>query len=154
MYTGYSNTTIKIKHNKATELYYKGDNQLPQLVMFNDQHIAELNNLDVGYYVLQFMLNGEVLSQDTLEVKQNIAYADQSYSPSSQARQILQAIDDYLAGIASSQQRRVRIGDKQIEYSSYDELMKWRDYYAKLVRKEENKSTSIRLEKIYYRERI
>lgn len=153
MYTGYSQSTIEIKHRKADALYYKGNNQLPQLVQFEDG-VATLNNLDAGYYLLQFMLDGEVLSQDTLEVKQNLAYVTSGYDPISPARKILEAIDAYLAGRATEQMKKVQIGDKLIEYSSYDELMKWREYYAKIVRKEEGRPSQIKLEKFFYRELI
>ena len=153
MYTGYSQSEIKIKHKKADVLYYKGDDQLPQLVEFEDGE-ATLNNLDAGYYMLQFMFQGEVLSQDTLQVKQNLAYATSSYDPMSPARKILEAIDAYLAGRATEQMKKVQIGDKLIEYSSYDELMKWREYFAKIVRKEEGRPSQVKLEKLYYRELI
>lgn len=150
MYTGYSNSQIKIKHKDATSLIVKGKDVLPVTVNFSGGE-AVISDLDAGIYALQFMKDSAVLFQDTLQVKQNLAYASSAYDPASNNRKILQAIDAYLAGIASSQQRRVKVGDKEIEYSSFDELIKWRNYYALQVRKEENKPVKLRNEKLYYR---
>lgn len=134
MYTGYSQTQIKIKHKDATSLVVKGKDALPVTVNFSGGE-AVFSDLDAGIYALQFMQGNSVLFQDTLDVKQNLIYTTSGYDPASNARKILEAIDAYLAGIASSQQRRVKVGDKEIEYSSFDELIKWRNFYAQQVRK-------------------
>lgn len=63
----------------------------------------------------------------------------------------LEAITAYIQGHATAQQRRVQIGDKSIEYSSLDELLKWKRYFEEECRKEEGKPWGLRFEKIYWR---
>ena len=119
MYTGYSQSEIKINMKNVTSLIVKGKDALPATVNFSGGE-AVISDLEAGIYALQFMQGNSVLFQDTLEVKQNLIYTSSGYDPQSDNRKILEAIDAYLAGIASSQQRRVKVGDKEIEYSSFD----------------------------------
>ena len=62
----------------------------------------------------------------------------------------LEAINAFICGRATSQQRRVQIGDKSIEYSSLSELLQWKRYFEEEVRKEEGKPLKIKLEKLYW----
>lgn len=63
----------------------------------------------------------------------------------------LEAITAYIQGHATAQQRRVQIGDKAIEYSSLDELLKWKRYFEEECRKEDGKPMGLRFEKVYWR---
>ena len=62
----------------------------------------------------------------------------------------LEAITAFIQGRATSQQRRVQIGDKSVEYSSLSELLQWKRYFEEEVRKEEGKPLKIKLEKLYW----
>lgn len=62
----------------------------------------------------------------------------------------LEAINAFLCGRATSQQREVQIGDKKIIYSSLSELLQWKRYFEEEVRKEEGKPLKIKLEKLYW----
>lgn len=66
----------------------------------------------------------------------------------------LEAINAFLCGRATSQQREVQIGDKKIIYSSLSELLQWKRYFEEEVRKEEGKRVNIRHEKIYFTGRV
>ena len=66
----------------------------------------------------------------------------------------LEAITAFIQGRATSQQRRVQIGDKSVEYSSLSELLQWKRYFEEEVRKEEGKRVGIRHEKIYFTGRV
>ena len=66
----------------------------------------------------------------------------------------LEAINAFLCGRATSQQREVQIGDKKIIYSSLSELLQWKRYFEQEVRKEEGKRVGIRHEKIYFTGRV
>lgn len=66
----------------------------------------------------------------------------------------LEAINAFLCGRATSQQREVQIGDKKIIYSSLSELLQWKRYFEEEVRKEEGKRVGIRHEKIYFTGRV
>ena len=100
---------------------------------------------------MQYFSGEQVIKQDTLNVKQNLLYASSGYDPRSPAKKTLEAINAYLAGVATHQMRKIVVGDKQIEYSSFEELQKWRLYFEKEVAKEEGKAPCIRHEKLYYR---
>jgi hypothetical protein len=69
-------------------------------------------------------------------------------------RVALEAITAYIQGRATSQQRKVQIGDKTIEYSSLSELLQWKRYFEEEVRKEEHKCANLRHEKIFYLGRV
>lgn len=60
----------------------------------------------------------------------------------------LEAITAYIQGHATAQQRRVQIGDKSIEFSTLSELLQWKQYFEREVRKEEGKPMGLRFEKI------
>lgn len=62
----------------------------------------------------------------------------------------LDAINAFLCGRATSQQREVQIGDKKISYSTLSELLQWKRYFEGEVRKEEGKPLKIKLEKLYW----
>lgn len=66
----------------------------------------------------------------------------------------LEAINAFLCGRATSQQREVQIGDKKISYSTLSELLQWKRYFEEEVRKEEGKRVGIRHEKIYFTGRV
>lgn len=66
-------------------------------------------------------------------------------------RKALEAITAFIQGRATSQQKRIQVGDKSIEYSSFDELLKWKSYFEEEVRKEEGKARSLRHEKLFWR---
>lgn len=66
----------------------------------------------------------------------------------------LEAITAFIQGRATSQQRKVQIGDKSVEYSSLSELLQWKRYFEEEVRKEEGKRVNIRHEKIFFTGRV
>lgn len=83
--------------------------------------------------------SGNVLAEGEIEVKQDLAHAPANYDHRSEARKTLEALDAKIAGRALTiQQSRVSVDGKSIDYiNSIDELMKWRNYFARLVAKEE-----------------
>ena len=152
MYQSYNYSTLQIKDSKADSLAVKGKNTAVKLYSFING-VATINTDDysIGDYALQFFRGNQITKTDVLKIKQNLKYADQSFDPTSENKKILQAIKAYLGGVASHQQRKVKVGDKQIEYSSFDELIKWKNYYQIEVRKQQKKASGLRFEKLYYR---
>ncbi len=152
MYKGYNYSTLIIKDDKADCLAVKGKNTEVKLYSFIDG-VAEINTDEytVGDYSLQFFKGNQIFKTDVLKIEQNLKYADDSYDPTSENKKILQAIKAYLGGVASHQQKRVKVGDKEIEYSSFDELIKWKNYYQIQVRKEQGKARALRMQKLYYK---
>lgn len=152
MYQSYNYSTLQIKDVKADSLAVKGKDTAVKLYSFIDG-VATINtdNYSVGDYALQFFKGDQIIKTDVLKIKQNLKYADDSFDPTSENKKVLQAIKAYLAGTASSQQRRVKCGQKQIEYSSFDQLIKWKNYYQLEVRKEQGKASGLRFEKLYYK---
>lgn len=151
-YECYNHSTLIIKNAKADSLAVKGNQTAVQLYDFIDG-VATIDTTGyaVGDYLIQFFKGDEVIQQTTLKVKQNLKYVDADYDIRSQAQITLQAIEAYLAGVASHQQKRVKVGDKEIEYSSFDQLIKWREFYKKEVRKEAGKAPALRFEKLSYK---
>lgn len=152
MYECYNHSTLELKNSRADSVAIKGINIAVKLYDLI-QGVVQINTSDfeVGLYQIQFFKGDEVIQQTTLKVKQNLKYVDANYDPRSEAEKILEAIEAYLAGRASSQQKEVSVGDKRIIYSSFDQLIKWRQFYKKQVRKEQGKPASIKYEKLYYK---
>lgn len=148
----YNHSTLELKNSKADSVAIKGVNIAVKLYDLI-QGVVKIDTTDyvVGQYQIQFFVGNQVVSTDVLKVKQNLKFVDQSYNPTSENKKILQAIKAYLAGRASSQQKQVSVGDKKIIYSSFDELIKWKNYYQIEVRKQQGKSSGLRFEKLYYR---
>ena len=152
MYQTFNYSTLQIRDSKADSLAVKGKNTAVQTYSFIDGVvILNTENYVVGDYALQFFKGNQIFKTDVLRVKQNLKYADQNYDPASENQKILQAIKAYLGGVATHQQRKVKVGDKEIQYSSFDELIKWKNYYQLQVRKQQGKAKSLRYEKIYYK---
>lgn len=152
MYQSYNYSTLLIQDSKADSLAVKGKDTAVQTYSFIDGVVTiNTDNYSVGDYALQFFNENQIIKTDVLKIKQNLKYADDSYDPTSENKKILQAIKAYLSGVASHQQKRVKVGDKEIEYSSFDQLIKWKNYYQLEVRKEQGKASGLRFEKLYYR---
>ena len=98
--------------------------------------VVDTKEWSVGSYFLQFFVEEEIVKSEVWEIEQNLAFAPADYDPRPESVKILEAIEAYLAGTASQQQKRVKIGEKEIEYSSFEELQKWRIFYAEKARRE------------------
>lgn len=148
----YNHSTLEIKKVGADSVAIKGQNIAVKLYDLVDG-VVTINTDDyaVGEYAVQFFKGNEVIEQTILRCKQNLKYVTSSYDARTPARVILEAIDAVLMGRATSGQDYVKVGDKQLHYMNYDELLKWRDFYAMEARKEEGKPVNIRFEKITFR---
>jgi hypothetical protein len=98
----------------------------------------ELQKSGVYRYQLQNS-SGGLLRSGTVEVLDQIA-PDLPYPAKlkTTAEETLEAIDAYLANQATMQQRSISINGKQIQYSSFSELIQWRDHFAAIVAKEKH----------------
>lgn len=152
MYECYNYSTFTLKMDEADTVAVKGIKTAVKLYEFKDGvAVIDTSEYEAGEYIIQIFRGDDVIEQDSLIVKQNLKYAAPDYDPRSKAQIILDAIEAYLGGRASSQQKQVSVGDKKIIYSSFDQLQKWRDYYKKQVRKQKGKASTLRHEKLYYR---
>lgn len=152
MYQCYNHSVLSIQDKKADSVAIKGMNS-PVMVFELTDGKAEINTADwsEGEYVIQFFKGNDVINFDNVICRQNLKYVSSSYDPRTPAKKILDAINAYLSGIATHQQRRVKVGDKEIEYSSYEQLNKWKNYYEKIVAKQQGRPAQIKAEKLYYR---
>lgn len=152
MITSYNHTTLIIKHNKADSIAIKGKETAVKIYDLIDGQVS-INTDDylAGEYWLQYFRNNEVIGQDNLIIKENLKYVSNTYDPRSNAQKILDAINAYLSGVATHQQRRIKCGQKQIQYSSYNELMQWKNYYESEVRKQQGKPAQVRAQHLTYR---
>ena len=148
----YNYSTVELKNSKADSVAVKGVNTAVKLYnLVQGVVVIDTKDYQVGQYQVQFFKGDDVLEQTVLRVKQNLKYADDSYDPTSENKKILEAIKAYLGGVASHQQRKVKVGDKEIQYSSFDQLIKWKNYYQIEVRKQQGKASNLRFEKLYHR---
>ena len=95
-----------------------------------------------GVFFFQFSdAAGQSLSEGTFTVRQDLAHAAADYDPRSEAAKTLEALEAKIAGRALTiQQSKITVGDRSIEYmNSIEELLKWRDYFARIVAKEEGR---------------
>lgn len=150
MLYGYNHSVIKIKDGKADSLAVKSENTAVQIYTFvNGECQINTDNFPVGEYYLQFFKEQQIIKTDVLQIEQNLKYAGNNYNPKSRNKIILEAITACLQGRATHGQDYVKVGEKQLHYMSYDQLMKLKDYYEVLVRKQDGKAPAIRFEKLY-----
>lgn len=133
--------TIKMKRNGGQLITIEG----------NEIKIGGDNLYAPGVYKVVGFRHGKVIVETEIEILQGITTATQDYDFRSANQIALQAIVAFMQGKATSQQKRVKVGDKQIQYSSFEELLKWKNYFQKEVRKEHGKSTSPKYERLYLR---
>lgn len=90
-----------------------------------------------------FTAGGEVIGAGSFEIRQDIEHAGSNYDPRSLAERTLEALEAKIAGRALTiQQSKITVGDRSIEYmNSIEELLKWRDHFAKLVAQENGHGT-------------
>ena len=147
MKTYYNYSVIKIQANDANKLIVKGQNSSPFEIVTIDadnNFVLDSTGYAVGTYYIQYVKDDVILSNDRIEIRQNLLYADDDYDPRSNTEITLEAIDAMLEGRANSQHRKVQIGDKSIEYSTLEELLNWKKYYLKKLRQEQNKSIRLK----------
>lgn len=84
-------------------------------------------------YKYQLIDNEKILAEGEAIIKQNFLFADQNESVKSRNEIILQAIEATLGGIATQAQSSIAVGDKNISYMSFDELLKAREFFKKKV---------------------
>ena len=140
----YNHSIIKVPSCGADTLYLKSvsGSLKTETVIEDNFFLIDTENYEAGEYYLQYQKEKQIIREDKIQIKENLAFVDESYDPRSEAEKTLEAIDAMLQGRATAQQQRVQIGDKSIQYSTLDELLKWRDYFAKLVRKESGKTAT------------
>lgn len=84
-------------------------------------------------YKYQILDNVGILQQGTAVIRQNFTLADQNQSVKTQSEIILEAIEATLGGIATQAQSSIAVGDKNISYMSFDELLKAREFFKRRV---------------------
>lgn len=151
----FNHTPLKMQINGVSSIAIKSANT-PVMVFDAENGAIEINTDDFmpGIYTIQyFNAADEIQGVSKLEIKQNLKYASQDYDPRSPAEISLAAITAFMQGRATAQQRHIKVGDKEIEYSSFEQLLKWKNYFQKQVKRESGKASKIRHEKLTVVER-
>lgn len=112
---------------------------------------VQILGMESGVYKVFGFRDQRIVFEDEFQVLQGITDAPEDYDFKSKNEIALEAITAFLQGTANSQQRRVKVGDKEIEYSSFDELIKWKNYFTKEVRKQQKKAVTPKFEKLILR---
>lgn len=84
---------------------------------------------NTGDYDWQLLNDDGILETGTLKIMPNFALSEPGESVKSHYRQVLDAIDAMLEGRATEAQTHINVGDKSIGYCTFDELIKWRNYF-------------------------
>ena len=148
----YNYSTIRIPTEGADTLIFKpfnGDSKEEKTVE-NGFFVINTDAWITGDYHVQYMDGTEILKTDRITIRMNLKYAPADFDPRSKAEITLDAIEAMLENRATAQQRRIQVGDKSIEYSSLDELLKWKAYFLRRVRIEQGKPPQPRIEKIIF----
>ena len=137
----YTNSTAALAApSNAASFVLKKSGALPSVSPVTDSPVTFLTGETPCSAVFQFLSSdGNVLSEGEITIRQDLAHAPLDYDHRSEARKTLEALDAKIAGRALTiQQSRISVDGKSIDYiNSIDELMKWRNYFARLVAKEE-----------------
>lgn len=103
---------------------------------------VQILGMESGVYKIFGFKDQKIVLEDEIQILQGITDAPEDYDFRSKNEIALEAIICFLQGKATAQQRRIKVGDKQIQYSSFEELIKWKNYFTKQVRKEKGKSAN------------
>lgn len=138
----YNHTTLSIPDRDAETLTLKRNGAAAQT--FSEKSsgyfLVDATDFVPDDYYCQFAdADGAIIATDKITVRQNLAYAPDDYDPRSRAEIVIEAIDAMLGDRATAQQRKIQLGDKSIEYSSLDELLKWRDFFKRKLAQEQGK---------------
>lgn len=150
----FNHSVLKFKINGIASIAVKSANT-PVMIFDSEAGEITVDTADIqpGTYTIQyFTAEDDIKGVSKLQIKQNLKYASQDYDPRSHAEIALDAITAFMQGRATAQQRHIKIGDKEIEYSSFEQLIKWKNYFAKEVRKQQGKPSKIRHEFMKVRE--
>ena len=143
-YTLYTNSEVTIHAGPAMHLLtYKSPGVPSVSVAAADDHFTFQTGGTPGRYHYQITnCSGNVIQTGVFDIRQDLAHAPDDYDPRSQAAITLEALEAKIAGRALTiQQSKVSVDGRSIEYmNSIDELLKWRDYFARMVAKEEGRS--------------
>lgn len=137
-FTFYTGTTarIPVPHGAVT-LAYKSSSTASVLITGAEGGFITFPapSAPGSFFYQIYGASGEVLGAGTFAVEQNLSTAPAGFDPRSDAAKTLEALDAKIAGRALTiQQSKISIGDRSIEYmNSIDELLKWRDHFARIV---------------------
>ena len=141
-FTFYTGTTARIPApHGAASLAYKSTGTASVLIYGTDGGFFAFPapSAPGSFFFQIYGESGEVLGAGTFSVEQNLSTATEGFDPRSEAEKTLEALDAKIAGRALTiQQSKISIGDRSIEYmNSIDELLKWRDHFARIVATEQ-----------------
>lgn len=95
-----------------------------------------------GKYAYQIQDENGIFEAGDFFVLRNFALQDATTYQSIWERAIKQ-IDDLLAGRATSASKTITVGDKTINYSSIEDLLKLRDYFSQRLAEEQAEETGV-----------
>jgi hypothetical protein len=139
----YTGTTVRFPAVKtAVKMAYKltpGSTASVICTTVEDDKFVFAAPVAGGYRYQQYDADNNVVCTGSFTVEQSLADAPSTYDARSEAEKALEAIDAKIAGrILTLEQSHITIGDRSIQYiNSISELLKWRDFYQRIVNKEQ-----------------
>lgn len=141
-FTFYTGTTCRIPApHGAISMAYKSTGAAAVLVSGTEGGflVFPAPTVPGSFFYQIYDSSGEIIEHGTFSVLQNLATAPANFDPRSDAEKTLEALDAKIAGRALTiQQSKITVGDRSIEYmNSIDELLRWRDHFARIVAQEQ-----------------
>lgn len=96
-------------------------------------------NWSVGKFKYQILNDEGVEEEGEIEILQNFSLMEEDESVKSNWETILEAIENTLAGKATSAQTNISVGDKSIGYMSVSELLELREFAKEKISEEKGK---------------
>ena len=138
----YTNSNISIPANGDYLVVKKPGKAAEKIAAQHGEYIVSSGSEPCTCFFQELDSSGSVISSGEFEIRQDLANASADFDPRSTAEITLEALEDKIAGRALTiQQSKISVGDRSIEYmNSIDELLRWRDYFRRLVAKEKGQS--------------
>ena len=108
-------------------------------------------NWDVGVFKFQILNDEGIEDEGEIQILQNFALMDEDESVRSHWEVVLEAIENTLAGKATSAQTNISVGDKSIGYMSVSELLELREFAKEKIAEEKGKFVSGKGAKILHK---
>ena len=108
-------------------------------------------NLETGVFKYQILNDEGIEDSGDIEILPNFALMEEDESVRGHWEVVLEAIENTLAGKATSAQTNISVGDKSIGYMSVSELLELREFAKEKIAEEKGKFVSGRGAKILYK---
>lgn len=125
---------------KGNNVKYVFSNVVEKDNSFYIEETADVTkNWQVGKFKYQILNDEGIEEEGEIEILQNFSLMDEDESVRGHWEVVLEAIENTLAGKATSAQTNISVGDKSIGYMSVSELLELREFAKEKIAEEKGK---------------